>query len=619
MAESRTHVYRRRRAKHARSRPRVRQNRSILLVLGLIGGFALGLLVLAGGPRIIKTWQKSHYISRAEENLKQGKFSAAIDSAQQALRFDQDSLAAFRILAEATEKQNQPETVRWRGEIARLTPREVDSQLNLASAALRFGQLDVARKALENVPKESRDSAAYNVVAGWLARAQGDEAGVDRHFAAAVEKEPKNELYQFNLAALRIKSPDPQKSASARESLERLAKVAPYRAGSLRALLSDAVTRTDLAAAERYAQELQMTAQVTFSDYLLCLDFYKKLDEKKFAALLDKVKPVAARLSSDLALLLAWMNDNGMAAEVLRWTEKLPAEKTTSPPVAIEIANALTLQKGWSRLRRWTRSGSWNEYEYLRLAYRAYAVRQTRQSSADAEFGSLWRAADRASEENPEREIRLARLASKWNLPTEAEQLWLRVAQNPLTRREALDALFDIYRATNDLPNLYLTAMRLHEASPDEPLLAAEYARLSLVLDRNAKEGQRVAQEAFEQAPSEPLCVAAQALSLYSLGRTAEGIELLRKLAPEKLHQPHTAVYAAILLLDQGQLDAAHEFVDAAEGRSIYAEEKKLLQEALQKAQSIQTVEPATQAPAPSPSATANAMPSPAPVDLSPR
>ena len=619
MAESRTHVYRRRRAKRGRSRPPDRPNRTILLVLGLIGGFALGLLVLAVGPKAVNAWKKSHSVSRAEENLKQGKFSAAIDSAQQALRFDRDSLAAFRILAEATEKQNQAETVRWRAEIARLTPREIDSQLNLASAALRFGQLDVARRALENVPKESRDSAAYNVVAGWLARAQGDEAGVDRHFAAAVEKEPKNELYQFNLAALRIKSADPQKSAAARESLERLAKVAPFRAGSLRALLSDAVARRDLAAAERYAQELQMTAQVTFSDYLLCLDFYKKLDEKKFTALLDKVKPVAARLSSDLALLLAWMNDNAMATEVLRWTEKLPAEKTTNPPPAIEIANALTLQKNWSRLRRWTRNGSWSEYEYLRLAYQAYAVRQTRQSSADAEFVSLWHAADRACEENPEREIRLARLASKWNLPTGAEQLWLRVAQNPLTRREALDALLEIYRATNDLPNLYLTAMRLHEASPDEPLLAAEYARLSLVLDRNAKEGQRVAQEAFEQAPSEPLCVSAQALSLHSLGRAAEGIDLLRKLPPEKLHEPHNAVYVAVLLLDQGQVDAAREFVDAANAGSVYPEEKKLLQDALQKTQSIQSTVPSTKAPVPSPSATANAMPSPTPVDLSPR
>src|SRR5437588_12874286 len=253
MAQSRRHLYRRRRARGARFGRRDRPNRTILLVLGLIGGFALGLLVLAVGPKVVKAWQKSHSISRAEQNLKQGKFSASIDFAQQALRFDRDSLAAFRILAEATEKQNRVDTVRWRAEIARLTPHEIDSQLNLASAALRFGQLDIAREALENVPKESRDSAAYNVVAGWLARAQGDEAGVDRHFAAAVEKEPKNELYQFNLAVLRIKSADPERRAAARESLERLAKVGPFRDGSVRGLLRDALGANDLPWADRDA------------------------------------------------------------------------------------------------------------------------------------------------------------------------------------------------------------------------------------------------------------------------------------------------------------------------------------------------------------------------------
>jgi hypothetical protein len=61
----------------------------------------------------------------------------------------------------------------------------------------------------------------------------------------------------------------------------------------------------------------------------------------------------------------------------------------------------------------------------------------------------------------------------------------LRVAHDPLSRREALDSLFAIYRAGNDLPNLYLTAMRLHETSPDEPLISAEYARLPFLLDRN--------------------------------------------------------------------------------------------------------------------------------------
>src|SRR6476619_926281 len=281
---------------------------------------------------------------------------------------------------------------------------------------------------------------------GW--RAQGDEAGQERHFAAALEKEPRNETYQYNLGAVRIKSPDSQKNAQARDALEQLAKSAPFRAGSLRALLNDAIRHDDLKAADRFAQELQLSPQVTFADDLLCLDFYKKLDQKKLATLLEKVKPLAARQPEDLAALMAWMNGNAMSAEVLRWMEKLPPEKTANPPPAIEVADAFAAQKNWSRLRRWTKSNNWGDSEYLRLAYQAYARQQSRQEGADAESVSLWHDAERACEENPEHEIRLARLASKWNLPSQAEQLWLRVAHNPLSRREALDALFEIYRAS---------------------------------------------------------------------------------------------------------------------------------------------------------------------------
>jgi predicted Zn-dependent protease len=564
-----------------------------LIVLAVIAGFALGLLVLSIGPKFVNAWRESRLVRQAETNLKQGNFNAANDAARQALQIDRDSLAAYQILAEATEKQNRAETVVWRGQIARLQPRDIDSQLNLASAALRFGQLDAARKALDSVPKENRESAPYHVVAGWLARAQGDEASQERHFAAALEKEPRNETYQYNLAAVRIKSSDSQKNAQAREALEQLAKSAPFRAGSLRALLNDAIQHNDLKAADRFAQELQLSPQVTFADDLLCLDFYKKLDQKKLATLLEKVKPLAARQPEDLAALMAWMNGNGMSAEVLRWIEKLPPEKTVNPPPAIEVADAFAAQKNWSRLRRWTKSTNWGDSEYLGLAYQAYARQQSRQEGPDAESVSLWHDAERACEENPEHEIRLARLASKWNLPSQAEQLWLRVAHNPLSRREALDALFEIYRANNDLPNLYLTAMRLHETSPEEPLIAAEYARLSIILDRNQSEGQRVAKEAFDQAPTEPPCVVAQALSLNSQGRTPEGIMILQKLPPEKLHDARVALYLAVLLVSDGKVDAAHEFIDAANSGFVFPEEKKLLQEALQKQSSSTSATPA--------------------------
>src|SRR5207244_884865 len=84
---------------------------------------------------------------------------------------------------------------------------------HLASAALRFGRLNLARKALDHVPASLRDRAAFHVFAGWLARAEGNYAGQEEQFAAAVKKEPENDLYQFNLAVLRIRSPDPEKNA----------------------------------------------------------------------------------------------------------------------------------------------------------------------------------------------------------------------------------------------------------------------------------------------------------------------------------------------------------------------------------------------------------------------
>jgi hypothetical protein len=369
--------------------------------------------------------------------------------------------------------------------------------------------------------------------------------------------------------------------------------------------LNDAIQRSNLEAADRFAQELQLSPQVTFSDDLLCLDFYKKLDQKKLATLLEKVKPLAAREPDDLAALMGWMNANRMSADVLRWMEKLPSEKTSGPPAAIEVADAFSAQKNWARLRRWTKGGDWGESEYLRLAYQAYARQQSRQEGTEAE--SLWHDAERACEENPEREIRLARLASKWNLPAQAEQLWLRVAHDPLSRREALDSLFAIYRANNDLPNLYLTAMRLHETSPDEPLIAAEYARLSLLLDRNREEGRRVAKEAFDQATTEPPCAVAQALFLNSEGRTADGIAILQKLPPEKLHDPRVALYLAVLLLNDGKSEAAREFIEEANSGFVFPEEKKLLEEAVQK-------HPLVPSPSTTPQPSPNASPSkPAP------
>lgn len=594
-------VRRKRRRKTSLSRQE-RVRHLLLLALVLVVGFFLGFFGFSTFHKGWNRWREARLLKQADTALHHDDPASAEQAARAVIALDPNSVEASRLLADATERENRADTVAWRAQVARLAP-SLDSHLNLASAALRFGQLDLARNALEQVAPGDRDKAAYHVVAGWLARAQGNLAEEERHFAAAVEREPANDVYQFNLAVLRILSPDPEKNAAARNQLERLSKVPQFRTPALRGLLENAVRQNQMPAAEELAQDLQMSQQVSFSDYLLCLDLYRKLNPKKFEALLAKVKPVAERNGNDLAALIDWMNRNGLESEALKWSEKLPASLTNEPPAVISIAEALAETHNFSRLKRWTRSGSWGDDEYLRLAYQAYAARESRHASADAESDALWHSAVDAATNHPEREVALARLASKWQLTQEAEQLWQRVAKSPPQRREALEALYEIYRRSDDLANLRDIAQRLHDSSPDEIALGANAARLALLLDRNTAAGQQLAQQVYEKAPNDTAAAVTYAFALYGTGRTQSALEVLKKLPPDQLRDPHAAVYAALILDDDNQVAAADEYIKLAKPAHLYPEEKRLLEDIVARRQSA--------AASASPTATPSASPTP--------
>ena len=171
-------------------------------------------------------------------------------------------------------------------------------------------------------------------------------------------------------------------------------------------------------------------------------------------------------------------------------------------------------------------------------------------------------------------------------------------SNTPASRREALDALYKIYRAANDLPNLRVTARRLHEASPEEIALAANAARFALLLDRNSDQGRALAKQAYEKAPNDTAAAITYAFALYGAGRTSEGLEILQKLSPDQLRDPHAAVYAALLYDDENQVEAANQYIAIAKSEPIFPEEKQLLTEINTRRQKAG----ASPAPSPSPS-----------------
>jgi hypothetical protein len=239
----------------------------------------------------------------------------------------------------------------------------------------------------------------------------------------------------------------------------------------------------------------------------------------------------------------------------------------------------------------------WGESEYLRLAYQAIAIRQSRENAQD-EFDKRWGAAEQSTNDRPEREVVLARLASKWGLEKESERLWHGVAENPPLRREALDALRRLYRGDNDTGKLYDVLQRLHESSPNEAPITADLARLGLNLERNIERSHDLAKEAYDRAPNEVNCAVTYAFSLYRLGRSSEALAIIQGLPADQLRDPHAAVYTALMLADARQIDAAKDYADAADD-GIYPEETTLLKEARTKISSASAAPSPASSPVP--------------------
>jgi hypothetical protein len=70
------------------------------------------------------------------------------------------------------------------------------------------------------------------------------------------------------------------------------------------------------------------------------------------------------------------------------------------------------------------------------------------------------------------------------------------------------------------------------------------------------------------------------AFSLHRLGRNAEALAVIETLPPDRLHDPHVAIYAALIMAEASQISGAKEYIAAAKKGKLYPEEAKLLEEA---------------------------------------
>jgi len=546
-----------------------------LTVCGLAAIFALG------GYRGYSVWRKHHLSAQAQDFFAHKDYQSAVLVARHLLQLDPQNVAACRIMAETAELAGKRETLSWREQIVALEPGVAANQIALASAAMCFGQLDLARKTLDAVDATRRANVKYHQLAGAAAIAEKKSALAESEFAAALQLEPENAQLALNLATVRLTSTDLPTREKARTELGRLFAQTALRLEALRALTMDALANKSLGAAEKWATQLRLEKGATFSDLLLYLDATEKTEAA--ATALRDAEANATRSPSIAAVLITWMNRHGMATAAREWGLTLPKEILDAHPVPLAIAETCSFLQDWSGLHAWVNDKNWGEEEFLRLAVLSHALHHlTPGDRASMESQTAWNAALKATKNRPERLAAIAQLAEGWNYSEEAADAWWLIANGNENAKEALSALQRLYKAKQNSHGLLRVAKRALELNPADLVAANNCASLGLLLNGDSS-ARRLATKLHAENPANAAFSSTYAFALFTEGKTSEALKEMETLKEPQLRHPSIAAYYFVMLVENGKMERAHSFLSAANKAQLLPEEQQLLTAATRK------------------------------------
>jgi cytochrome c-type biogenesis protein CcmH/NrfG len=546
--------------------------------LGLCG---LAALVAFGIYRGYGTWQKHHLSQQAQDFLKRSDYPSAVLVARHLLQLDPSNAVACRVMAETASLAGKREALSWWKQVVALEPARAANKIALASAAVRLGQLELARKSLDAVEAEARGSVQYHKVAGTLAINEKKFVVAESEFAAALQLEPDNPELVLNLATVRLTSDDSPTREKARTDLARLVEQHNFRLEALRALTTDAVATKSSGAAEKWAAQLRLENGATFSDLLLHLQATQKT-EGGLAALRD-AEANATRSPGAAAALITWMNRQGLAERAREWALALPKEILHTSPVPLAVAESYSFLQDWKGLHAWVDDKNWGDQEFLRLAVLSHSLHHlTPGDRASMESQTAWNAALKETKNRADRLAAIAQLAEGWDYAEEAADAWWLIANGNENAKEALTALQRLYKAKQNSHGLLRVAKRALDLNPADLVAANNCASLGLLLTGDST-ARRLATKLHAENPASPIFSSTYAFALFTEGRTNEALKQMETLKEAQLRHPAIAAYYFVMLVENGKMERAHLFLSSANKAQLLPEEQQLLTAATRK------------------------------------
>jgi hypothetical protein len=545
-----------------------------LALCGLAAGLALG------SYRGYGIWRKHHLSQQAQDFLARKDYVSAVLVARHLLQIDPKNVAACRVMAETASLAGKREALSWCEQVVGLEP-EGSNKIALAGVALRFGQLDLARRTLDGVDAADRANVQYHQFAGALAIAEKKSALAETEFAAALQLDPNNQQLALNLATVRLTSADLPTRETARAELARLVEQNALRLEALRALTTDALANKSSGAVEKWAAQLRLEKGATFSDLLLYLEATQKTEAASMA--LRDAEANATRSPAVAAALITWMNRHGMAQPALEWGLALPKEILDASPVPLAVAEAYSFLQDWNGLHAWVDEKNWGDQEFLRFAVLSHSLHHlTPGDRASMESQTAWNAALKATENRADRLVAIAQLAEGWDYSEEAADAWWVIANGNENAKEALTALQRLYKSKQDSHGLLRVAKRALELNPADLVAANNCASLGLLLTGDST-ARRLATRLHAENPANAAFSSTYAFALFTEGKTSEALKEMETLKEAQLRHPSIAAYYFVMLVENGKMERAHLFLSAANKAQLLPEEQQLLNGATRK------------------------------------
>lgn len=549
--------------------------RLFLIVLGIV---IFLVSAIWGGRDLYVRWQEKRLVRRATVDLQKGNDRDASLAARTILEMTPSSAPAARIMAQLAERRGDRSALDWRRKVAQEEPQSAPDALALARCALHFNDLATAKRTLDTVDQNGRNTAEFHAACALLAQGMHEDERAEKEWSEAIRLAPQDSSYRLQVATLRLRAKEPERRKAGEEMLNALRADPTQRVPAIRALIiSGATQHIDNDAMLTMAQELQAYPEATFNDRILYLDILRQLRSPEFTKYLTSFEQDADSDPVKLTALISWMAASGLNLVAIDFVRGLPPEALTKWPVPLAVAEAYATLRDWAALEAWVTNKDWGQSDFMRHAYLALGLRsQNKAEAADKE----WAAAEKQAATQPMFLSMLTRATSEWRWKKEWLELLWSLTKYPETQFEALQNLYQSYSDDGDTSGLYRVLVRLAELMPEDEVIQNNLAQISLLLNADTERARKLAAEVYRKQGSNPAYAATYAFALYTNGDTTRGLKIMSALNPTQLREPSVAAYYGILLAAAGDSQNAREYLKLGATAKLLPEEKTLLTKA---------------------------------------